>query len=420
MSKLFEKWHKSTYFGMFIHWGVYSITEYHEQYLMRTQADRNDYEKLYKTFNPVAYNPEEWVLMAKQAGMKYICFTAKHHDGFCMWDTKQTDYNIMNTPYNRDVLKMLQLACKKHGLKLSLYYSIPDWHHKNAYNEKSTHQIPPRDTDEPNMDKYKLFVKAQIKELLTNYGEISTFFWDIRPQYEDRTLNEFIRELQPNILINNRGFDEGDFSTPERYVPEGSIFDSPTEANESVGRQSWAYRSNEDYFSSDLLKQNIDKIIAMGANYLLNVGPTSQGTISDEAKKKLADVGLWYNSVKEAFYEGDPIVLFPNKPEILTTANNNTIYLHFHSGLNVSGTVLDPIKVLPIGVTVLNNNFTPNFALDQIPTYYQREDWNEKYLHIYNLPCDELSGKPVVLKLTFDCIIKDLFEVQSDVSESRF
>ena len=126
--------------GMFVHWGIYSMTGFHEQALARLDMNHADYEAMKNRFNPTKFDPEEWVLLAKSAGMKYICFTAKHHDGFCMWDTKQTDYSIMNTPYGKDVLKMLAAACEKHGMLLSLYYSNPDWHHPLGYNPESSHQ----------------------------------------------------------------------------------------------------------------------------------------------------------------------------------------------------------------------------------------------------------------------------------------
>ena len=126
--------------GMFVHWGIYSLTGLQDQAIVRYEMDRKEYENLQNSFNPVLYDPEEWVLLAKKVGMKYICFTTKHHDGFCMWDTKYTDYNVMNTPYGKDVLKMLADACHKHGMLLSLYYSNPDWHHEYGYNPASTHQ----------------------------------------------------------------------------------------------------------------------------------------------------------------------------------------------------------------------------------------------------------------------------------------
>ena len=159
-------------FGMFIHWGAYSLYEEQEQYLARCDMPNAEYEEKVMTFSPVDYDPEEWVIMAKNAGVKYICFTAKHHDGFCMWDTKYTDYSIMNTPYGKDVLKMLANACEKHGILLSLYYSNPDWHHEFGYNDKSTHQWKSKNNESLHFDEYRTYIKNQITELLTNYVKI--------------------------------------------------------------------------------------------------------------------------------------------------------------------------------------------------------------------------------------------------------
>ena len=185
--------------GMFIHWGIYAQTGLQEQALARYDMKNEDYEKLRYTFDPTEYDPEAWVLLAKKAGMKYICFTAKHHDGFCMWDTEFTDYCIMNTPYGKDVLKMLSDACAKHAMKLSLYYSNPDWHHEYGYNPASTHQWKAVRKDRVDTDKYREYIKNQITELLTNYGPIYSFFWDIPPHVEDTSLNELVRRLQPGI-----------------------------------------------------------------------------------------------------------------------------------------------------------------------------------------------------------------------------
>jgi alpha-L-fucosidase len=138
---------------MFVHWGIYAQTGLQDQAIVRYEMDRGEYEALQHTFDPFDYDPEQWVLMAKAAGMKYICFTAKHHDGFCMWDTKQTDYNIMNTPYGKDVLKMLADACQKHGMLLSIYYSNPDWHYEYGYNPASTHQWRSVQTEHPDTEK---------------------------------------------------------------------------------------------------------------------------------------------------------------------------------------------------------------------------------------------------------------------------
>lgn len=398
----FVNWHKERRFGMFIHWGVYALTEWHEQAQMRARIPREDYERLPDRFCPAEYRPEEWVLAAKKAGMRYLCFTVKHHDGFCMWDTKQTDYNIMRTPYGRDVLKMLADACEKHDMALSLYYSIPDWHHPNAYNPKSSHQIPPRESDCPDMQKYIAYVKAQVTELLTNYGKIWGFFWDIPPQMEDPSVNALVRRLQPGIMINDRGFDGGDFSTPERFVPGGKRFLKPTEACQSVGRQSWGYRANEDYYSNKLLESSIDKIMAMGGNYLLNVGPMANGKLPPEALAILDAVGSWYQRVKESLEGAEPCSQLMDREDFLITRKGNAFYFHFYQDAESSGIILNPIQTLPRAATVLNNGVHPSFALDEMPTLHDIPDGPKPFLHLYGLPVNALAGEPMVVKLEFD------------------
>ncbi len=394
-------WHNKAPFGMFVHWGVYCLDGYHEQHMLRMKMDREEYEALHKSFNPTEYDPEEWVLMAKKAGMKYICFTAKHHDGFCMWNTATTSYNITNTPYGKDVLKMLQEACEKHDMALSIYYSIPDWYQENAYNRKSTHQIKPRKTDKPNRKAFKAYLLAQITELMTNYGTISTLFWDIRPHIKDKSINEHVRSLQPNILINNRGYDAGDFATPERKIPNGEVFTKPTEACQSVGWQAWGYRSNEDYYTANFLKQSMAKVLAMGGNYLLNVGPMPNGKIPQKAISLIENIGEWYNKISESYSGTISKNLFSDKQNIHTTIKDNIMYIHLTNGGEVNGLVLDPIRVMPTAVEVINDGSVPQIALDRIPTYHKRLSWNNKYLHINDIDCDKFCGEPVVIKVTF-------------------
>lgn len=212
--------------GLFVHWGIYALTGVQEQAFARLDMPREEYEALATRFNPVRFDPDDIVLLAKKAGMKYICFTTKHHDGFCMWDTKYTDYNIMNTPYGKDVLKLLANACHRHGMLLSLYYSNPDWHHPKGYNPASTHQWKAVNQNQPDTVAYRQYIKDQITELLTDYGDIYTLFWDIPPKLEDPSINELARRLQPGILINDRGFSAGIFPPPKgntRVMPPCAI-----------------------------------------------------------------------------------------------------------------------------------------------------------------------------------------------------
>ena len=390
-------------FGMFVHWGIYSLTGYHEQVRWRFFTPRAEYRKLMNEFNPVKYDPDEWVRLAKDAGMEYICFTTKHHDGFCMFDTKYTDFNIMNTPYHRDVLKELSEACARGGLALSLYYSNPDWDYKYGYNSHSSHQMPEKG-DAEDIEKLKEFQRNQIRELLTNYGKIYTFFWDIQTNISDPSMNEFIRSLQPDILIDDRGWgDKGDFSTPERFVPDGHKFERMTEACQSVGEQSWGYCADEDYFTNRYLTASIDKIRAMDGSYLLNVGPMPDGRIPERSAEIVRRVGKWYNSVKEAF-DAEPYLL--ENRGLVCTKRGSTLYVHIPDGLNARGLTLKPIDVLPKSVTLLNDGRSLKYSITTRP---EDKGWSApdnilrcQTLHIFDMPADEFADETMVLRIELD------------------
>ena len=391
-------------FGMFVHWGIYSLLGYHEQVRWRFHTPRELYRQLADQFNPTEFDPDEWVKLAKDAGMEYICFTTKHHDGFCMFDTKYTDFNIMNTPYGRDILKELADACERGGIALSLYYSNPDWDCTFGYNSHSSHQMPGKGIVEDTV-RYREFVKNQIRELLTNYGKIYTFFWDIPPRIEDPSMNEFIRSLQPDIIINDRGWgDKGDFSTPERNVPEGTKFERYTEACQSGGRQSWGYCADEDYYTTRFLTASIDKIRTMDGSYLLNVGPMPNGRIPERAVDIIAKVGDWYNRVKESF-DADPSTMLDDK-NLLCTVNGDTIYVHIPKGLDVCGLTLKPIDVLPKSVTLLNDGRSMKYGIVTRP---EDKDWSipsstlrRQSLHVFDMPAEEFTHETMVLKIELD------------------
>lgn len=394
-------------FGLFIHWGLYSIDGVHEQDFARRHIDRATYEGLIKKFNPVDYNPEEWVLLAKKNGMKYICFTTKHHDGFCMWDTKYTDFNVMNTLYGKDVLKMLADACHKHGLGLSLYYSNPDWHHEFGYNPNSTHQWRSQLVEMPNIEIYKEYIKNQITELLTNYGEIYTLFWDIPPRVNDPSINALARKLQPNIKINDRGFDEGDFSTPEREYQstDGKRFNRMTEACNSLGEQAWGYRKNEDFYTKRYLTCSIDKIMAMGGSYLLNVGPDGRGVITNEYKTRLNDIGDWYNRMNGCL-ENHKLDEFeyniPLNTYIATTKNGKT-YLHFYNGLCSSAITLKQYPKIPKCIKLLNTGKELTFSITAMPEYIvvKKGVSLPDVMHISDIPTEKLLDEPIVIEITW-------------------
>lgn len=395
-------------FGMFIHWGIYAQTGVQEQVYARFDWDRERYEALKETFDPVNYDPEKWGLLAKEAGMKYICFTAKHHDGFCLWDTKYTDYNVMNTPYGKDVLKMLADACEKHGMLLGLYYSNPDWNHPLGYNPNSTHQWKAVDKETVDTEGYREYIKNQITELLTNYGKIYTLFWDIPPKIDDPSLNELARSLQPGILINDRGWDKGDFSTPEREyrAAEGERFTRMTEACNSLGRQSWGYRENEDFYSYRHLVSSIDRIMAMGGSYLLNVGPDGLGEITEEYASRLRRIGDWYNRMEGCLEsaEGDSFDYSVRHDSCIVNRKNGKLYFHLYNSASSSAVDIKFFPHTPKRVRLLNTGADLAFAFERLPEFFNGKTGRaeHEYLHITGIPIDELSNEAIVLEIEIE------------------
>ncbi|MBQ3079689.1 MAG: alpha-L-fucosidase [Clostridia bacterium] len=396
----------SNKFGMFIHWGFYSMTGLQEQALARFNLDSKEYELLMHSFDPVNFDPDKIVMLAKNAGMKYICFTAKHHDGFCMWDTKQTDYNIMHTPYRKDILKMLADACHRHGMLLSVYYSNPDWHEKSAYNPLSSHQWKSPCPEEGNREKYIAFVKAQITELLTGYGKIYTLFWDIPPRFEDRNINELARKLMPGILINNRGYDEGDFATPEREVPCGNRFDRMTEACQSVGRHSWGYRANEDYYSARFLMSSVSKIMAMGGSYLLNIGPKGDGSIPEKAEKLIERIGRWYMSLNGALESTEPdsypYALLDADPFIAVKKEGKTFF-HFHNGLSVSAVTFTNAPSVPVCARLVNKSLPLSIRYEKLPGVHDGKTGLAMgpYVSLTGFDADDYADEPVTIEVAW-------------------
>ena len=391
-------------FGMFVHWGLYAIHGFHEQEQWRRRVSRAEYVKLATQWNPVNYNPDAWLDLAEAAGMKYICLTTKHHDGFCLWDTKQTSYNTMNTPYGKDVVKMLADACHRRGFPLCLYYSIADWHQKNYPNQGRHHELPPQPGDEPDLMKYLEFLKAQIRELCTNYGEIHGIWWDMNvDKHVDRSINEMIRKLQPKAVINNRGYDEGDFGTPERdYDKNGEeslSFEKRTEACQSVGSESWGYRRDEDYYTDRHLLRSIVKYLARDANYLLNVGPKDDGTISDEAAAILRRIGKWYRVVKESVEGVVPASHLSANRNVLLTRRDNTLYVILHKDPMTEAVKLKPLATAPRRATLLNTARPVECEVDMVPSDHVEQ---KAYLRLRKLPVNELANTVLVAKLEFD------------------
>ena len=388
--------------GMFIHWGIYSVGAWHEQEFMRMRMSRADYERCRDRFTAEKFSADHFVDVAESAGAEYIVFTAKHHDGFCMWDTKTTDYKSTNVPAKKDLVAELANACRRRGMKLGFYFSNPDWHQPFSHNALSTHQVPLQPGDVPDRAKYIAYVKAQVAELLTNYGEIVCFFWDIPTRIELPEMDALVRKLQPGIMVNDRGWgNKGtcDYSTPEREVPPGSLFPRPTEACDSVGACSWGYRANEDYRTVGYLTRSIDAILSMGGNYLLNVGPRPDGTIPEKAVDRMARVGAWYRKVRESYRNVDTVTNLVADGGCYTTVRGKTVYLHYPKGLNRDGVDLSPLDKLPRSAVLLNTGASLPCEVVWMPGSSLR--LNHPCLHVSGIPADDLANESVVIKLEF-------------------
>ena len=340
-------WFRKAKFGMFIHWGIYSVpagewngkTNYAEWFQLETQMPADQYAKFAGQFDPVKFDAKQWVKTAKDAGMKYIVITSKHHDGFCMFDSQLTDYTVVKaTPWHHDPMKELADATRAAGLKFCFYYSVPDWHHPDfpaKYSQHGFHGQPNPDAD---LDKYVEYVKGQLRELLTNYGPISILWFDgggsFKAEGDARAklmhaqeIIDLIHQLQPDCLVNNRLGLPGDYGTPEQRIP-GTRPTNAFEVCMTLNRH-WGYNKNDHNFKSPkVVIQNLVDIASKGGNYLLNVGPTSEGVIPPESVAILHEVGQWMKRNGKAIY-GTTASPLPETPKWgRVTEKRNKIYLH--------------------------------------------------------------------------------------------
>jgi len=317
-------WWRQARFGLFVHWGPVSLkgTEigWSRGGERRGRRGRGSipaevYDNLYKQFNPVKFDAKEWVAIAKAAGMRYLVFTTKHHDGFSMFDSKLTDYTIARSPFKRDVVAELAEACHEAGLRLGFYYSPPDWHHPDYRTERHA--------------RYVAFLHGQLRELCTRYGKVDIIWFDglggKAADWDSKKLFKTIRTLQPHVIINNRAGLPGDFDTPEQRV--GRIqTDRPWESCITICRQ-WAWKPNDRMKS---LKQCIDTLVRCAGgdgNLLFNVGPMPTGEIEPRQVARLKEMGAWLSRYGESIYatRGGP---FRPAAWGAATCKGNTVYVH--------------------------------------------------------------------------------------------
>ncbi len=333
-------WWREAKFGMFIHWGIYSIPAglwagrhiagIGEWIMLRAQIPIAEYEGLAKQFNPIKYDADQIVKLAKQAGQKYIVFTSKHHDGFCMYQTAETDYNIAaGTPYGQDTLKALAEACQREGIKLGLYYSqTQDWHHPDGFG--NTWDYDPANQDfGAYIDSY---VKPQVREILSNYGPIAIVWFDtprIISRQQSQSLLDLVHELQPDCLVCGRlGNALGDYATAQdNAIPpdlQATVdWETPATINDT-----WGFKTHDhNWKSTTQLIRNLVDIVSKGGNYLLNIGPDAQGGIPEPSIERLQAIGEWLEIHGESIYGTDPGPI-QGLDGCRTTQKADVIYLH--------------------------------------------------------------------------------------------
>ncbi len=338
-------WWREAKFGLFIHWGLYSVPA--GTWKGKTESDGAgewimfdmkipvaDYEPLIHEFNPVKFNAAEWVRMAKAAGQKYIVITSKHHEGFALFDSKVSDYDVMATPFRRDIMKELSDEAHRQGIKICWYHSILDWHHPDYLPRGAGSPRPwdARPTAGASLDRYLEYMKGQIRELLTNYGRIGILWfdggWEHTPEeLHSQEVVDMIRSLQPDIIINDRINIPQDYDTPEQYIPATGLPGRDWETCMTMN-DTWGYKSYDNNWKSskDLIRKLVD-IVSKGGNFLLNVGPTAEGLIPQASVDRLADMGRWMNLNSESIY-GTTASVFKRLGWGRCTVKPGKLYLH--------------------------------------------------------------------------------------------
>jgi alpha-L-fucosidase len=377
------EWWKDARFGMFIHWGPVSLKGTEISWSRGREIPVEEYDNLYKQFNPVHFDAEAWVALAKEAGMKYIVFTSKHHDGFCMWDTEYTDYNIMNTPFGRDVVGELATACRKYGIALGLYHSTCDWHHPDfpltspgGREKRAVYDL----------ERYADYLKNQSVELIQKYGPLLVMWYDVPQEFDSirgQGVINRIREVQDNILVNNRTGAPGDFDTPEQKLGNYQD-DRPWETCMTIARQ-WAWKPNDIVKS---LEQSIHSLVRTAGgdgNLLYNVGPMPDGRIEPLQAERLREMGKWLDEYGQTIYgtRGGP---FKPTDWGVSTRTEDRIYIHLLQWFGDSPSIVVP----EFGMEITSCRLLGGGALA-----YSREDgW-----HRFDIPGDAVNPINTIIEI---------------------
>ena len=353
------EWFRLSRFGMFIHWGLYAMPARHEWIKTREMIPEAKYDKYFKYFDPDLYDAREWARQAKAAGMKYAVFTTKHHEGFCMWDSKYTDYKCTNTPAGRDLVREYVDAFRAEGLRVGFYYSLIDWHHP----EFPIDMLHPRREDadayeqSKNRDvrKYAQYMRDQVTELLTEYGKIDILWFDFsysdnngtgerawmkgkgKNDWESEELIALARKLQPGVIIDNRAEIEQDIFTPEQFQPTEWVRHKETgelvtwEACQTFSGSWGYYRDEQTWKSPEMLIRMLVNTVALGGNLLMNVGPTSRGYFDNRAQNALKVYADWMKYNSRAIYGctmAEPEFVAPADCRFTQSIDGKRLYLH--------------------------------------------------------------------------------------------
>ena len=354
------EWYKDSRFGMFIHWGLYSIPARGEWIRSYERITKEDYMQYFDEFNPTDYDPRAWARAAKEAGMKYVVLTAKHHDGFCLFDSKYTDFKSTNTKCGRDLVAEYVEAVRAEGLKVGLYFTLIDWYHEDYphYSDKihPMRENPDYKDDNRHFENYVEYMHNQIREICTNYGKIDLMWFDFSyddmegEKWQATKLINIVRELQPDVIIDNRlevnseGSSSlakcdpkpyhGDFVTPEQMIPPNGIQD--VEGNDMVWEacvtmnNNWGYHATDRFFKpASMLIKKLVECVSKGGNMILNVGPDAKGRIPDESMKILRDIGTWMKKNGDSIYGCGKAGI--DKPEFgRVTGKDKRLYFHVY------------------------------------------------------------------------------------------
>ena len=344
-------WYLHDRFGMFIHWGLHSMAARHEWVKNREELTDQEYEAYFEHFFPDLYDPTEWARMARQAGMKYVVLTSKHHEGFCLWDSEFTDYKATKTPWGKDLLVPFVDAFRSEGLKVGFYYSLLDWHHPDypidIRHPQRNDAAARKATAGRDMRKYAEYMRNHVRELLTRFKPLDIIWFDFsfpgedgkgRDDWESEELLALTRELAPDILIDNR-LDlpgAGDFVTPEQYQPAASMKDE--DGNPVIWEACQTFSGSWGYHRDEMTCKSVDQLLWMlvdgvskGGNLLLNVGPTARGEFDYRARARIVGIGEWMRYNSRSIYGCGPApneLPTPTDCRYTYSPDTNRLYLH--------------------------------------------------------------------------------------------